>query len=251
MALGTSCRWFVYKRCTLFLRSPRSLSRKHRRAFQFHHDAVYHPVRMGSASSYLPLATEKQVTIYGTTFPGISHHTGRGRGNSGENITNLETLNVLMLESTRMKIYHGGFCAIEKPEIRISANAKDFGQGFYCTALQAQAERWASRYPASVISVYEYVVQGLNVLEFDTMTDEWLDFIVECRSGKPHGYDVVAGAMANDQVWNYIADYIAGIYTREQFWVLAKFKYPTHQMAFCTVRALGCLSYFESYEVKK
>lgn len=50
------------------------------------------------------------------------------------------------------------------------------------------------------------------------MTDEWLDFIIACRSGQPHDYDIVIGAMANDQVYNYIADYIDGALTREQFW---------------------------------
>ena len=150
-----------------------------------------------------------------------------------------------------MRVYHGGFCSIERPEIRISANAKDFGQGFYCTRLQAQAERWARRFPHPVVSVFDYDEDnGVDVLWFDAMTEEWLDFIVNCRSGKPHGHDIVLGAMANDQVWNYVADYIAGILTREQFWVLAKFKHPTHQIAFCTPRALACLKYCEHYEVK-
>ena len=75
------------------------------------------------------------------------------------------------------------------------------------------------------------------------MTDEWLDFIIDCRSGKPHQYDIVIGAMANDQIYNYVSDYIDGAITREQFWVLAKFKYPTHQINFCTREALKCLEY--------
>jgi hypothetical protein len=81
------------------------------------------------------------------------------------------------------------------------------------------------------------------------MTDERLDFVVGCRSGKPHGYAIVDGAMANDQVWNYIADFLSGVLTREQFWVLAKFKCPTHQLVFCTRDALNCLKYLECYEV--
>jgi hypothetical protein len=60
----------------------------------------------------------------------------------------------------------------------------------------------------------------------------------------------VTGAMANDQVWNYIADYIAGVLTREQFWILAKFKRPTHQIAFCTVPALETIQYSKCYEVE-
>ena len=49
--------------------------------------------------------------------------------------------------------------------------------------------------------------------------------------------------MANDQIYNYVSDYIDGAITREQFWVLAKFKYPTHQINFCTPEALKCLEY--------
>ena len=150
-----------------------------------------------------------------------------------------------------MRIYHGGFVTVEKPEIRISAYNKDFGQGFYCTAIQTQAERWAKRFETPIVSIFEYTPQSrLNILAFDEMTDNWLDFIADCRNGKPHGYDIIIGAMANDQVWNYVADFISGILTREQFWILAKFKYPTQQIAFCSSCALECLRYVESYGVK-
>ena len=75
------------------------------------------------------------------------------------------------------------------------------------------------------------------------MTDERQDFIVACRSGIAHSHDIVAGAMANDQIDNYIGDFIDGSITREQFWALMKFKYPTHQVAFCSPRALRCLKF--------
>ena len=81
------------------------------------------------------------------------------------------------------------------------------------------------------------------------MTDEWLDFIVACRSGKKHDYDIVIGSMANDQIYNYVNDFIDGIITREQFWSLAKFKYPTHQINYCTERALKCLKFEYSEKV--
>ncbi|MCL2089316.1 MAG: DUF3990 domain-containing protein [Oscillospiraceae bacterium] len=150
-----------------------------------------------------------------------------------------------------MIVYHGGYSVIERPEIRISKNEKDFGCGFYCTRLQPQAEKWAKRYSTPVVSVYEYTPPvTLDLLKFDSMTDRWLDFIVDCRSGQSHSYAIVEGAMANDQVWNYIADFVNGILTREQFWVLAKFKHPTHQIVFCTESALDCLRYLKSYEVK-
>ena len=51
--------------------------------------------------------------------------------------------------------------------------------------------------------------KSLDILEFKEMTDEWLDFIIDCRSGKPHDHDIVIGAMADDQIYNYVSDYIA------------------------------------------
>lgn len=136
-----------------------------------------------------------------------------------------------------MKVYHGGFTAIEKPEILKSRFPKDFGEGFYCTKLETQAERWASRYDTAIVSIYEYTPnEMLNMLVFEEMTEKWLDFIVECRSGGKHNYDIVIGAMANDQIYNYISDFIEGILNREQFWVLAKFKQPTTKSVFVAIK---------------
>jgi len=141
--------------------------------------------------------------------------------------------------------------AVETPEILESRFSKDFGAGFYCTELEQQAVRWASRYDNAVVSVYEYTPdEKLNVLEFKEMTEEWLDFIVACRSKEKHNYDIVIGAMANDQIYNYISDFVDGVITREQFWVLAKFKYPTHQICFCNEKALKTLKFINQTEVK-
>ena len=73
-----------------------------------------------------------------------------------------------------MIVYHGGYCVIAKPEIRIAKNKKDFGHGFYCTELQAQAEKWAKRFDTPVVNAYEYTPPTtLDLLKFDTMTDAW------------------------------------------------------------------------------
>lgn len=151
-----------------------------------------------------------------------------------------------------MIVYHGGYCPIEFPIIKPSRNSKDFGPGFYCTKLLSQAERWSRRFNTPVVSAYEYTPPpSLDILEFDKMSEEWLDFIAACRHGIPHSHDLVAGAMADDQIWNYVADYLSGILTREQFWVLAKFKHPTHQVAFCTIKALSGLTFLKSMEVAR
>ena len=97
--------------------------------------------------------------------------------------------------------------------------------------------------------MYEYEEDSsLNIKEFSVMTEEWLDFIIDCRAGKPHSYDIVIGAMADDQVYNYISDLISGNITRSAFWELAKFKHPTHQIAFCTDASLKCIKFIDVKE---
>ena len=153
-----------------------------------------------------------------------------------------------MTAKNKMELYHGSYMEIPLPAIKTGRFTKDFGDGFYCTELKLQAERWAKRYDTPIVNVYEYEFHaGLKILNFEELTDEWLDFIVACRSGEPHNYDIVAGAMADDQIYNYVADFMNGVLTREQFWALAKFKYPTHQINFCTSKALECIT-FKRYE---
>ena len=141
-------------------------------------------------------------------------------------------------------IYHGSFCKIENPQIKKGKYTKDFGEGFYCTILEEQAYKWAKKYDTPVVNMYEYNQNNsLNIKEFSVMTEEWLDFIIDSRAGKNHNYDIVIGAMADDQVYNYINDLIDGNITREAFWELAKFRHPTHQIAFCTEKSLECLTF--------
>ncbi len=150
----------------------------------------------------------------------------------------------------KMTIYHGSYTVVEQPKIIKGKNTKDFGTGFYCTVIREQAERWAKRYDKGIVNIYTVRMNmDLKILEFKEMSEEWLDFIINCRHGLTHDYDIVIGAMANDQIYNYIADYIDGIITREQFWVLARFKYPTHQINFCSTAALNCLEFLSCEEV--
>lgn len=148
-------------------------------------------------------------------------------------------------------VYHGSNMIIEHPEILIAGFYKDFGYGFYCTNLERQAQRWAlaKRYPP-IISVYSYCpCQTLKCLSFTDMTEEWLDFVVDCRRGIKHDYDIVDGPMADDQIWDYVEDLVAGRITRAAFWELAKFKRPTHQIVFCTDRSLNTIKFERSYKL--
>ena len=147
-----------------------------------------------------------------------------------------------------MILYHGSKEIVQYPEIRKARFQKDFYFGFYCTQYEEQARRWASRYGKNgYLNKYEYQPdESLNYLIFSEMTEEWLDFIVACRSGTPHKYDIVEGPMADDTIYNYVQNYIDGKISRAAFWELAKFKYPTHQISFHTISALDTLKYIGS-----
>ena len=147
-------------------------------------------------------------------------------------------------------IYHGSYCEVQKPEIRDGKYTKDFGVGFYCTILEEQAIKWARQYDTPIINKYEYEENTeLKIKEFTVMTEEWLDFIIDSRNGVKHNYDIVIGAMADDQIYNYITDLMAGAIRREAFWELAKFRHPTHQIAFCTEKSLECIKFIEAEKI--
>ena len=144
-----------------------------------------------------------------------------------------------------MIVYHGSNVEVSNPKILINGHYKDFGYGFYCTNIEKQAKRWAlTKKGASIVNSYSYTENAtLKTMSFKEMTEEWLGFVVACRRGQNHAYDVVEGPMADDQIWDYVEDYIAGDISKEAFWELVKFKYPTHQIVFCTELALETLHF--------
>lgn len=154
-----------------------------------------------------------------------------------------------MVKNSEM-IYHGSYMEIEFPEIRKHRFTKDFSWGFYCTKIKEQAERWAEKFNTSIVSIYEVKdMDLLNIKRFEDYTDEWLEFVVRCRSGSTHEYDVVIGPMADDTIYDYIEAYTHGQMNKKKFFELMKFKYPTHQISFHTIKALDCINFRDSYEI--
>lgn len=147
-----------------------------------------------------------------------------------------------------MEIYHGSREIVEFPEIRITKYTKDFSWGFYCTNNYSQAQKRANRGNFyGVVNVYEYKEDtSLKILRFDSTDERWLDFVAKCRKGYVHDYDIVEGPMADDSIWNYVDDYLNGYINKEEFFVLAKFKHPTHQISFHSLKALKCLQFLRS-----
>ena len=153
-----------------------------------------------------------------------------------------------------MILYHASDVEVREPEIRTTVYAKDFSTGFYCTANYEQAKRWARRDRNRVPRINHFAFEelsGLSIKKFGRMTDEWLDFIADCRGGKDHAYDLVEGPMANDTIWNYVNDFVNGLISREAFWALAKFRYPTHQICFHTTESLKCLKFIKCEEISR
>jgi hypothetical protein len=148
-------------------------------------------------------------------------------------------------------IYHGSYCEVREPKIIKGKFNKDFGTGFYCTILEKQAKKWAQKHDTSFLNKYEYDENpNVNIKEFTLMTEEWLDFIIDCRNGKKHNYDIVIGAMVDDQIYNYISALMSREITREAFWELAKFNHPTHQIVFCTENALKCIKFIGAEKIE-
>ena len=107
-------------------------------------------------------------------------------------------------------LYHGSKTIVESPEIRILKYNKDFYFGFYCTLLPEQAIRWATRFDGvGYLNTYRFTPDpALRIKRFPEMTEEWLDFIVACRLGRAHDYDIVEGPMANDTIFNYVQNFV-------------------------------------------
>jgi hypothetical protein len=121
-----------------------------------------------------------------------------------------------------MILYHGGTDIIEKPTIVSRSAGRDFGMGFYCTDIRGQAENWAKRQgrirkKTAVLNMYEFDIDNAhNKLIFKMFEDysrEWLELVINCRKDIQyiHGYDLVYGKIANDDVGETVQAVLDGL----------------------------------------
>ena len=140
-----------------------------------------------------------------------------------------------------MILYHGGTEAVMRPDCKAGRPDLDFGQGFYVTLLQDQAEGFAKRKARdrkgkSVISVYEFdyenAIKDCAYLNFEFYDEAWLDFVVESRSGlKPwSSYDIVEGGVANDRVIDTVELYTIGVLDKASALGRLSEHQPNHQI---------------------
>lgn len=149
-------------------------------------------------------------------------------------------------------IYCGSYMAIEFPKIRKNKFTKDFSWGFYCTPSKTQAEYNARIYKTPIVNVYELNnIELLKIKTFDDYSDEWLDFIIRCRNGHIHDYDIIIGPIADDTIYDYIDAYHVGKMNKEHFFDCMKVKYHSFQISFHTLKALDSIKFIKSYQLLK
>lgn len=140
-------------------------------------------------------------------------------------------------------LFHGSYVEVSTPLVKLGREKVDFGQGFYLTKLQSQAEAWANviaerkKRAHAVLSAYTLDLDALlrdnyRLKTFDAYDIEWLDYVVDCRRGgtQQKQYDIVEGGVANDNVIDTVEDYENGIITAEQALGQLKYKAVNHQL---------------------
>jgi len=154
-----------------------------------------------------------------------------------------------------MLIYHGSDMAVPKPQILPANRFLDFGEGFYTTFAYEQARRWAllvskkKKSPGKIISVYEFemdkAIKELKIRRFDSPDSGWLHFVTDCRSGKGmnHGYDVVMGPVANDNVYATIQLFETGLLSEAETLLRLKVEKIYNQILFHTGQVLKYCTY--------
>lgn len=150
-----------------------------------------------------------------------------------------------------MILYHGSFTAVDKPDAQHSRENVDFGKGFYTTPIYAQAVRWCERFKRrgrdGIVSRYELdeaAYETLKVLKFDAYSEKWLDFILNCRSGRDNtDYDIVIGGVANDKIFNTVELYFDGLIDKAEAIGRLRYEKPNLQIAFRTQKALSYLRF--------
>ena len=160
-------------------------------------------------------------------------------------------------------LYHGSYIAVATPFVGLGRKKVDFGQGFYLTKLQAQAQSWATtiaerkgRNIRPVVSSYDFdldavVAGGYRVKIFEKYDLEWLDYVIDCRRGgdMQKQYDLVEGGVANDNVIDTVEDYENGIINAEQALGQLAYKKVNHHICILNQEIIDKYFVFVSSEL--
>ena len=152
-----------------------------------------------------------------------------------------------------MIVYHGSYLEIKLPDLTHSRSNVDFGPGFYTTPIYGQAEKWCGRFKRrgkdAIISKYSYdedKAEQLKILNFESYSEAWLDFIMNCRREHDNtDYDIVIGGVANDKVFNTVELYYDNLIDKKEAISRLRYEKPNLQICFRTQRAIDTCLHFE------
>ncbi|GHV78045.1 hypothetical protein AGMMS49942_28660 [Spirochaetia bacterium] len=163
-----------------------------------------------------------------------------------------------------MIVYHGSTVIVDKPQIIITEYGRDFGVGFYTTDIWDQAVRWALRKTKiavlkdhnaqAIVSKYEFDEKSFKILKtihFPEPSAAWLEMVCACRRNIQynHGYDIITGKIANDNVGETVLFVVQGIMRAEDAIERLKFEKINNQICFSSEKALSYLKYTGFEEV--
>jgi hypothetical protein len=150
-----------------------------------------------------------------------------------------------------MRLYHGSNIAIETVDLSRGKKNKDFGQGFYATDIPTQAEFWSRRianryggYPVVTELEFDFeaaIKSDLKIKVFEEPCEEWALFVISCRNGVIHDYDIVIGPVADDAMAQLFGLYDMHIIGLEEVVKGLEYKGLNSQYFFRTKRSLNYL----------
>ena len=155
-----------------------------------------------------------------------------------------------------MILYHGSYLEITNPDLNHSRSNVDFGRGFYVTPLYEQAAKWCGKFKRrgkdGIISRYtfdENMEKELKTLKFNSYSEDWLNFILNCRSEKDlTDYDLVIGGVANDKVFNTVELYFDNLIDKGEAIRRLRYEKPNLQICFRTQKVLNEYLHYEGSE---
>lgn len=152
-----------------------------------------------------------------------------------------------------MILYHGSYMEITKPDIIHSRTNVDFGRGFYTTPLLEQAQKWCMKFKDknrdAIVNRFNFdesAFEKCKILKFDYYSEDWLDFVLNCRSRKNKSdYDIVIGGVANDKVFNTVELFFDGLIDKNEAIKRLRYEQPNLQIAFRTQSVIDKYLHFE------
>ena len=160
-----------------------------------------------------------------------------------------------------MKLFHGSIDLVAHPKILQSNRRLDYGDGFYTTTSEQQAQEWVTRRmvekhaPYGYVNIYELDIQKLSELKsllFTEPSKEWAEFVManRTRKGFIHDYDIVYGPVANDKVYLQFGLYENGAISVETLIRELKTYKLVDQYLFHTEKALTTLHFMKAIKIE-